>query len=98
MHFTFLPLVLFTLASAAPAPNPVDPTIEVRQIGGGPNDASFGYGWTTRWRDTTLKEPQNFRSVRRGGCSYDITFRRDARDSPERYNLNVIAVYDSGET
>lgn len=94
----FLALVSTALGllagSVGAVPTP-DSDIAVRQLGGGPNDAVRGTGWNVEWRDTQLKVPSQFVSVVGSGCSYEVSFRRDVRDT--KYKLAYFAVFGTGE-
>ncbi|KAK0531886.1 hypothetical protein OC834_002053 [Tilletia horrida] len=80
-----------TTSLAAPASVNVEP----RQLGGGPNNAQAGDGWSRQWTNPALVEPKNFDAIPVGGCSYDIVFRRDARDTS--YKLAYYSVFGEGE-
>ncbi|KAE8237921.1 hypothetical protein A4X13_0g8585 [Tilletia indica] len=92
-----LALLLPTASLAAPTPAPEAglTTVEARQLGGGPYNSGAGTSWSRTWSDTTLVQPMNFDAIPTGGCSYDIVFRRDARDT--KYKLAYYAIFGSGE-
>ncbi|KAK0546327.1 hypothetical protein OC846_005324 [Tilletia horrida] len=79
---------------AAPATD-----LQARQLGGGPNDPAFGAysGWGRTWYDTRIVVPNNFDAIPRSDarCSYDIVFRRDARDT--YYYLSYYSIFGEGE-
>jgi hypothetical protein len=99
--FTILATSLLASLSAVAAA-PVEAEIEaptsdlaVRQIGGGPNDSVRGDSWSRTWPDTVIKRPFNFDAIPRGGCTYDIVFKRDPRDT--KYVLAYFSVFGEGE-
>jgi hypothetical protein len=93
MQFSFLHFGLLASASTIVSQPIASPTIEVRQLGGGPN-AGKGAGWDVNWSGRSIWQPTNFKSTALGNNAFDVTFKRDARS--DKYLLSYWIAYVSG--
>lgn len=63
------------------------------QLGGGPNTGAGS--WDVNWKDTTIRQPTDFKATSLGGDAYTVTFKRDTKDN--KYQLSYWIKYGSGE-
>ncbi|KAK0533304.1 hypothetical protein OC834_002292 [Tilletia horrida] len=81
-------LALLASASVSHAA-PVDTAAEPRQIGPYPY-LQYPASYSPTWQDTTLLAPTDFKAVNTGGCTYDVSFRRDVRDKTYKMQYNSV--------